>query len=57
MAELDRQLAVNLHSPYALTRALLPSLVRRQGQVVFVNSSVIFHVRATVGAYAASKPP
>ncbi len=53
--ELDRQLAVNLRSPYVLTRALLPSLVERQGQVVFVNSSVVFHVRATVGAYAASK--
>ena len=53
--DLDRQLAVNLRAPYALTRALLPSLLRRQGQVVFVNSSVIFHVRATVGAYAASK--
>jgi short-subunit dehydrogenase len=55
VAELDRQLAVNLHSPYALTRALLPTLLRRQGQVVFVNSSVVFNVRATVGAYAASK--
>lgn len=53
--ELDRQLAVNLRSPYELTRALLPSLLDRQGQVVFVNSSVIANVRATVGAYAASK--
>lgn len=55
VAELDRQIAVNLRAPYALTQALLPSLVRRRGQVVFVNSSVIFNVRASVAAYAASK--
>ena len=29
--DLDRQLAVNLRFSYALTRALLPSLLRRQG--------------------------
>lgn len=55
LADLDRQLAVNLRAPYALTQALLPALLARRGQVVFVNSSVVFHVRAGVGAYAASK--
>jgi short-subunit dehydrogenase len=52
-AELDRQVRINLRAPYVLTRALLPSLRERHGQVVFVNSSVTG--RARVGAYAASK--
>ena len=37
--DLDRQYRINVHAPYLLTQALLPSLVARQGQVVFVNSS------------------
>lgn len=54
--DLDRQLRVNLHVPYLLTQALLPSLLARQGQVVFINSSAGHHPgRASWGAYAASK--
>ncbi len=53
VAELDRLYRLNLRAPYLLTQALLPSLRARQGQVVFVNSSVTG--RATVGPYAASK--
>jgi NAD(P)-dependent dehydrogenase (short-subunit alcohol dehydrogenase family) len=53
VAELDRQLGVNLRAPYLLTRVLLPGLCRRQGEIVFVNSTVAG--RAGVGAYAASK--
>jgi NAD(P)-dependent dehydrogenase (short-subunit alcohol dehydrogenase family) len=36
--DLDRQHRINVHVPYLLTQALLPSLLSRQGQVVFVNS-------------------
>ncbi len=36
--DLDRQYRVNVHVPYLLTQLLLPSLLSRQGQVVFVNS-------------------
>jgi NADP-dependent 3-hydroxy acid dehydrogenase YdfG len=50
---LDRQLDVNLRAPWALTRALLAELARRQGQIAFVNSSVT--PRAGLAAYAASK--
>lgn len=36
---IDAQLAVNLHAPIALTRALLPQmLARRSGSIVFVSS-------------------
>src|SRR6185295_9568355 len=36
--DLDRQYRVNTRVPYLLTQALLPSLISRQGQVLFVNS-------------------
>jgi len=50
---LDRQLEVNLRAPWALTRALLPELRRREGQIAFVNSTVT--ARSGLAAYAASK--
>jgi NAD(P)-dependent dehydrogenase (short-subunit alcohol dehydrogenase family) len=54
--DLDRQYRINVHAPYLLTQALLPSLLSRQGQVVFVNSSSGFHpARAGWVAYSASK--
>jgi NAD(P)-dependent dehydrogenase (short-subunit alcohol dehydrogenase family) len=54
--DLDRQLRINVHVPYLLTQALLPSLIARQGQVVFVNSSAGFNpARAGWAAYSASK--
>ena len=37
--DLDRLLRVNLRVPYLLTQLFLPTLRKRQGQVVFVNSS------------------
>jgi NADP-dependent 3-hydroxy acid dehydrogenase YdfG len=53
---LDRQYRINTRVPYFLTQALLPSLISRQGQVVFVNSGSGFHpARAGWVAYAASK--
>jgi|SRR6476661_4612448 len=54
--DLDRQVRINVHAPYLLTQALLPSLIARQGQVVFINSSSGFHpARAGWVAYSASK--
>jgi NADP-dependent 3-hydroxy acid dehydrogenase YdfG len=52
-AAFERLLRVNLRAPLELTRGLLPLLRRRQGQIVFVNSSVTG--RRGVGLYAASK--
>ena len=40
VTELDLQYRTNVRAPYLLTQALLPLLRRRQGQVVFINSSV-----------------
>ncbi|MFL6263110.1 MAG: SDR family oxidoreductase [Thermoanaerobaculia bacterium] len=54
--DLDRQYRVNVHVPYLLTQVLLPSLLSRQGQVVFVNSGAgSSPARAGWVGYAASK--
>lgn len=55
VTELDMQYRTNVRAPYLLTQALLPLLRRRQGQVVFINSSVGLAARAQVGQYAATK--
>jgi NADP-dependent 3-hydroxy acid dehydrogenase YdfG len=55
VTELDLQYRTNVRAPYLLTQALLPLLRRRQGQVVFINSSVGLTARGQVGSYAASK--
>jgi NAD(P)-dependent dehydrogenase (short-subunit alcohol dehydrogenase family) len=54
--EFDAQLRINARSPFILTRALLPGLRRRQGQIVFINSSASQQkARSQQSAYAASK--
>lgn len=53
--ELDRMYRVNVRVPYALTRHLLPSLLERRGQVVFVNSTAGLRGRGETGPYGASK--
>jgi NADP-dependent 3-hydroxy acid dehydrogenase YdfG len=55
LADFDAQYHVNLRGPYQLTQALLPQLIRAQGQVVFINSSVGIHARRGVAQYAATK--
>jgi short-subunit dehydrogenase len=55
VADFDRQYAVNLRAPFLLTQALIPSLVTRQGQVAFINSSVCLAARSGVAQYAATK--
>jgi NAD(P)-dependent dehydrogenase (short-subunit alcohol dehydrogenase family) len=53
--ELDRHYRVNFRAPYLLTQLLLPLLRRRSGQIVFVNSSVVFHPQEGVSQYTAMK--
>lgn len=47
--------ALNVRCPYLLTRSLLPSLGARQGQVVFINSSVGLRSKGNAAAYGMSK--
>jgi NADP-dependent 3-hydroxy acid dehydrogenase YdfG len=53
--EFSEQLEANVLAPYALTRALLPLLERRSGQIVFINSSAGRTANPGVGQYAATK--
>jgi NAD(P)-dependent dehydrogenase (short-subunit alcohol dehydrogenase family) len=54
--DLDQLYRVNVRSPYVLTQALLPSLIARQGQIVFINSSTGYHLpKAGWAGYAVSK--
>lgn len=53
--ELDLVFRTNTRGPLLLTQRLLPGLIRRQGQVVFVNSSAGLRSRSGFGPYAASK--
>lgn len=55
LADLDLLYRTNVRAPYALTKAMLPMIVARKGQIVFINSSVGLTARAGVGAYSASK--
>jgi NADP-dependent 3-hydroxy acid dehydrogenase YdfG len=54
-ADLDRHFAVNVRAPYLLTQAALPMLARAEGEVVFVNSTIVRFPRAESGQYAATK--
>ena len=55
-ADFDLLHRVNVRAPYLLTQAFLPLLLKRRGQVVFINSSVVRHVpRAGISQYAATK--
>ncbi|MFL5749094.1 MAG: SDR family NAD(P)-dependent oxidoreductase [Chloroflexota bacterium] len=54
IADFDRQYRANVRAPYAITQALLPSLVRAKGQVVFVNSSAGLAPSANAAQYGAT---
>lgn len=54
-AGFDLQYHVNLRAPHSLTRELAASLRDRQGQIVFINSSVARNSRAGLSQYAATK--
>jgi NADP-dependent 3-hydroxy acid dehydrogenase YdfG len=54
-ADLDRLYRINLRVPFRLTQALLPSLMERQGDVVFVNSTQGQEAAPLHGAYAATR--
>jgi len=54
-AEFDRQRQINVQAPSLLTHELLPTLRVRQGQIVFINSSVSRQPPAGVSQYTATK--
>ncbi|MEO8393011.1 MAG: SDR family NAD(P)-dependent oxidoreductase [Chloroflexota bacterium] len=46
---------VNVRAPFLLTQWLLPKLIKSQGQIVFINSSVVMQAKAGLAQYAATK--
>jgi len=55
LEDLDLHYRTNLRAPYALTKALLPMLKARQGQVVFINSSSGVSAKPMTSQYDATK--
>lgn len=55
IADLDLQYRANVRAPYLLTQTLLPMVLSVQGQIVFVNSSVIMRPAGNVGQFAATQ--
>src|SRR5579859_1621976 len=55
LADLDLQYQCNLRAPFALTQALLPTLKRRRGQIVFLNSTTGLIAGASLSQYSATK--
>jgi NADP-dependent 3-hydroxy acid dehydrogenase YdfG len=52
---LDRQYRANIRSPYRLTQLLLPQLIRRQGDIIFINSTQGLTAAPEVGQFAATQ--
>lgn len=55
LSDFDRQYRCNVRAPFALTQLFLPSLSHRQGQIVFINSTVGLAAAAGVSQYSATK--
>jgi NADP-dependent 3-hydroxy acid dehydrogenase YdfG len=53
--DLDSMYDANVRAPYRLTQLLLPQLMNRQGDVVFVNSTQGIAAVAGIGQYAATQ--
>ncbi len=52
---LEQLMSTNVLGPFALTKGLLPTLIRNRGDVVFINSSVVRHSAAGAGQFAATQ--
>ncbi len=53
--QLDFLYRVNVRGPYLLTQLLLPMLMARRGQIVFLNSTQGLNAAASVSQYAATQ--
>jgi NADP-dependent 3-hydroxy acid dehydrogenase YdfG len=53
--DMDALYAVNVRAPYRLTQCFLPALRRRNGDIVFINSTQGLAASGTVGQFAATQ--
>ncbi len=51
----DDQYRINVRAPYRLTQGLIPALRASRGQIVFINSTVVFGTGESVGQFAATQ--
>jgi NADP-dependent 3-hydroxy acid dehydrogenase YdfG len=54
-AAFEQMLQINVLAAHGLVQRLMPSLVERQGQIVFINSRAGYLVQAKLAGYCASK--
>lgn len=52
---LDLLYMTNVRAPYLLTQALLPMLEANGGQIVFINSSIVFSKKTDAGQFAVTQ--
>ena len=55
LSDFDRQYRCNVRAPFALTQLFLPNLIRRRGQIVFINSTAGLGAVAGISQYSATK--
>jgi len=53
--DLDSQFQTNVRAPFLLTKALLPMMKHKNGQIVFINSSAGLSAKRNVSQYSATK--
>jgi short-subunit dehydrogenase len=53
--EISRLLTLNVAVPILLTRRLADRILAARGDIVFVNSSIVYFPKASAGLYAASR--
>jgi NAD(P)-dependent dehydrogenase (short-subunit alcohol dehydrogenase family) len=55
LSDFDRQYRCNVRAPFALTQLFLSTLGKRQGQIVFINSTAGLAAGAGISQYSATK--
>lgn len=55
ITDFDLQYQTNLRAPYLLTQKFLSYLKKSRGQIVFINSSAIGHIKPNTASYTATK--
>lgn len=52
---LDESYRINFKAPFIITRDLLESIIKKKGQIIFMNSTASIYPKSNVAAYASIK--
>lgn len=55
LEQFEQLFRVNVLAPFLITKLLLERIEICQGQIVFINSSIVFNSRPQIGQYSATK--